>query len=204
MDQGKEQAEAAAQPVSPSDHSLLERYRRGSQDAATELYLRYADRLRALARGQLSPALARRLDLDDIVQSVFGSFFRRAGSGYYDVPVGEELWRLFLVIALHKIRNQGAYHRAARRDVRREGGGDAHDPALALAAQGDEAAYAFLQLVIDEALGRLPAQHRQMVELRIEGHEVAEIARRSGRSKRTVERILQEARARLGGPPAKG
>ena len=51
----------------PSDHSLLRRYRRGSEDAATQLYLRYAQRLRGLARAQLSPALAPRVDLDDIV-----------------------------------------------------------------------------------------------------------------------------------------
>src|SRR2546430_6231837 len=52
-----------------SDHSLLQRYRRGSEDAATQLYLRYVHRL-----GQ--PAQA--VDIDDLVQTVFGSFFRRS------------------------------------------------------------------------------------------------------------------------------
>jgi DNA-directed RNA polymerase specialized sigma24 family protein len=37
-----------------------------------------------------------------------------------------------------------------------------------------------------------------MVELRIEGYAVAEIAHQTGRAKRTVERLLQEARQRLG------
>ena len=46
-------------------------------------------------------------------------------------------------------------------------------------------------------LTRLPAPHRQMVTLRIEGYEVAEIAQQTKRSKRSVERILQEARKRL-------
>jgi len=32
---------------------------------------------------------------------------------------------------------------------------------------------------------------------RVQGHEVAEIAKQTGRSKRTVERILQDVRARL-------
>ena len=36
-----------------------------------------------------------------------------------------------------------------------------------------------------------------MVELRIQGHEVAEIARQTGRSKRSVERALQEVRSKL-------
>jgi RNA polymerase sigma-70 factor (ECF subfamily) len=180
----------------PSDRSLLQRFQRGSQDAATQLYLRYAARLRALAKVHCSPDLFRRIDVEDIVQSVFGSFFRGARQGYYMVPAGEELWRLFLVIALNKIRAKGAFHRAAKRDVRLTAGSEWLERAEA-ADPNDEAAYRHLHLVVEEALGRLPAQHKAMVELRIEGYEVAEIARRTGRSKRTVERILQEAREQL-------
>ncbi len=181
----------------PSDRSLLQRFRRGSQDAATQLYLRYAARLRALAQTHCSPDLAPRVDVDDIVQSVFGSFFRGASQGYYDVPAGEELWRLFLVIALNKIRAKGAFHRAAKRDVRLTAGSEWLDRSEA-AHPHDEAAYQHLHLVIEEALDRLPPEFKEMVELRIEGYEVVEIARKTGRSKRTVERILQEARRQLG------
>jgi DNA-directed RNA polymerase specialized sigma24 family protein len=67
------------------------------------------------------------------------------------------------------------------------------DPAL-LEAQEDSA---ILHLCVEDALGQLPALHRSMAELRIEGHEVAEIARQVGRSKRTVERTLQDVRTRL-------
>jgi RNA polymerase sigma-70 factor (ECF subfamily) len=184
-------------PDEPSDHSLLERFRHGSQDAATQIYLRYAHRLRALAEAQCSTELARRIDAEDIVQSVFGSFFRKASSGYYDVPAGEELWKLFLVIALNKIRAKGAFHRAAKRDIRMTSGGDLFDQAVASKTDQDKAAYIFLQLTINEALERLPPQHRHMVEYRIEGYDVNEIARKSGRSKRTVERILQESLKKL-------
>ncbi len=186
-----------ADPGGPSDHSLLRRYRRGSQDAATQLYLRYARRLRGLARAQLAPALAGRVDLDDVVQSVFGSFFRRADSGLYDVPVGEELWRLFLVLALNKIRNQAAFHRAARRSVTRTVGLDESTAAEEVGDGGDAASFAQLSVSIGDALERLPAVQREMVELRVEGFEVAEIAAKTGRSKRTTERLLQEAREHL-------
>src|SRR5262249_38375591 len=101
-----------------SDHSLLHRVREGSQDAATQLYLRYVQRVHALTHAQCSAELARQVDAEDIVQSIFGSFFRGASLGYYDVPAGEELWKLFLVIALNKIRAKGNYFRAAKRDVR--------------------------------------------------------------------------------------
>jgi RNA polymerase sigma-70 factor, ECF subfamily len=193
-----DEAPGAVAAAVPSDRSLLRRYRQGSQDAATQLYLRYAQRLAALARVECSPDLTPRLDVEDIVQSVFGSFFRGVSQGDYDVPAGEELWRLLCVIALNKIRAKGAYHRAAKRDVRRTAGGEALDQA-GVSPPYDGAALAFLELSVREALGRLPAPHRAMLELRIEGHEVLEIARKTGRAKRTVERLLQEARETLRG-----
>jgi RNA polymerase sigma-70 factor (ECF subfamily) len=54
-----------------------------------------------------------------------------------------------------------------------------------------------LTLVLQEAVGQLPETQQQMVQLRIEGHEVAQIAQATGRSKRTVERVLQKFRQRL-------
>ena len=181
----------------PSDHSLLLRFRRGQDDGPTLLYLRYAGRLRALAAAQSAPGLAARLDPEDIVQSVFRTFFRRAAGGQYDVPEGEEIWKLLLVIALHKIRSAGVFHRAARRDVRQTAGGAAFDRAVDSTHGRDEEALTVLRLVIDEILDALPASHRPIIERRIEGYEVAEIAERLRRSKRTVERVLQEFRRRL-------
>ena len=98
-----------------SDRSLVRRLRTGSQDAATQLYLRYAKRLHGLTRAKCSPDLASRVDSEDIVQSVFRTFFRRVQKGEYDVPDGEELWKLFLVIGLNKIQSVGTFHRAAKR-----------------------------------------------------------------------------------------
>src|SRR5436190_7312745 len=89
---------APAQAEGPSDGSLLRRFRGGSQDAATLLYHRYAERVHALAKAQCSPELARRLEPDDIVQSVFRTFFQKASQGLYDAPAGEDLWSLLLVI----------------------------------------------------------------------------------------------------------
>ncbi|MDB5389069.1 MAG: polymerase subunit sigma-70, partial [Planctomycetaceae bacterium] len=50
-----------------SDHSLLRRFRLGSEDAATEIYMRYARRLHALTQANSSPDLASRVDSEDIV-----------------------------------------------------------------------------------------------------------------------------------------
>jgi len=55
-----------------------------------------------------------------------------------------------------------------------------------------------LRMVIDEITHKLPEVKQQMIRLRIEGYEIEEIARQTGRSSRSVERTLQEFRQVLG------
>lgn len=188
-------APADSNPEASSDHSLLVRWRRGQDDAFTELYLRYAERVRLLAESRSSKALAARVDPEDIVQSVFRTFFRKAATGHYDVPNGEELWSLLLVIALNKVRRAASHHKAAKRDVRRINA-DA-DPDIASSSRDNDQALTVLRLTIEEALADLPPLQREIIHLRTEGYEVAEIAAKVQRSKRTVERGLQQFRDRL-------
>jgi RNA polymerase sigma-70 factor (ECF subfamily) len=183
--------------AAPSDDSLLRRCSDGSEEAAALLYQRYAQRLRALVRARTSAQLVSRLDADDIVQSVFRSFFRVANTGLYEVPDGKDLWRLLGTIALNKVRTQGAFHRAAKRDVRLTATLGFKDPSRGAQTRKDEAGDTFFQLAIEEALDKLPPQQRAVVELRLQGYEVAEIAGQVGRGKRTVERHLQQALACL-------
>lgn len=187
---------AGAEPPGgdPSDGSLLARYCAGNDEAAAELYRRYAERLRRVVETQFSARLAARLDAEDIVQSAFGSFFRVARTGVYQVPAGEHLWKLLFTITLNKLRAQGVRHTAAKRDVRLTA--PLGEEALAPAGK-DDLAEAQFYLVLGEALDRLAPLHRQMVELRLRGFEVAEIARQTGRAKRTAERVLQQAMAQL-------
>jgi RNA polymerase sigma-70 factor (ECF subfamily) len=191
----EQEAVADAEPE-PSDHSLVRRVRQGNQDAAELLYRRYAQRLLTLVQARQLPDVASRVDSDDIVQSVFGSFFRGVSRGMYDAPEGEDLWHLFLVITLNKIRAKGVFHRAAKRDVRLTVGGSAIDRYPDGPTSGEDA-YVLLKLAVEEALAGLPVQHRRVVQLRMEGYEVAEIAQLMQRGKRSVERILQECRERL-------
>jgi RNA polymerase sigma-70 factor, ECF subfamily len=187
-----------ADPVAPpdemcSDQSLLRLLRSGDRDAALALYRRYAPRVRELTRSQCPADLASRFDPEDIVQSVFRCFFHDARRGLYQAPAGTDLWRLLVIIALNKLRARCAYHRAACRDARQTRGSDTlaglrdvlGDPA-------DDSAY--FDLLVREALKRLPLPHRDVVTLRLEGHSVTEVSGRLGRSKRTVERLLQECR----------
>jgi RNA polymerase sigma-70 factor (ECF subfamily) len=197
MPAGKPKGAGGSPPDSVSDGSLMRRLSAGSEAAADRLYARYVTRLRALARARLSTDVNARVDPEDIVQSVFRRFFHAAKRGNYDAPNATDLWDLLLVITLNKIRSEESYQRAAKRDVRRTKAGGSETNLLAQVADRDEAAATVLQLYVEEALGRLPAASRQVVELRMEEHGVADIARHTGRSKRTVERILQESRDAL-------
>jgi len=177
------------------DRHLLDRFQHGDQDAATSIYVRYVRRLLALVRAESSQALAMRVEADDIVQSVFRTFFRRAIQGEYDVPEGDELWKLFLVIAVNKIRSTAAFHHAAKRDIRRTVGATTADQFGGRTAE--EEASRTLKLVVDELLAKLPTTHQQIIRLRIDGCDVNEIAVQMKCSKRSVERVLQGFRQLL-------
>jgi len=201
MNGGREEETCGDSPQtskdSPSDNSLLRRFCAGDEEAATRLYHKYAQRLRALVQARCSSQLASRLDADDIVQSAFRSFFRVASTGVYDVPAGEDLWKLLLTIALNKVRTQGVFHRAAKRDVAMTTSLDVEGVDQDIPARPDDLEETFLRMALEEALEKLPPQQRTMVELRLQGHDVVAIARQTGRAKRTVERNLQQALARL-------
>ena len=100
----------------PSDHFLVAQCHAGSQDAATQIHVRYVKRLTNLVRSRCSAKLARTAGVEDIVQSIFGTFFRRVGQGFYGVSDGDTVWKLLLVIALNRVRTQATYYYAAKRE----------------------------------------------------------------------------------------
>lgn len=181
-------------PPLPTDRSLLRRFKGGDEQAAAALYLRYAHRLRALAEKRVG-GYAGRFDADDVVQSVFRVFFHGVRRQAYEAPESGELWGLLMVLALSKIRTLVGHHRAGKRAVQRTASvaDFGRDQVLAR----DENAAAFLRLVLEEQMAELPASNREIIRLRTLGYEVGEIVDRTGRSRRTVERVLQDFRARL-------
>ena len=179
----------------PSDHTLVRFIRGGDETAAAELYLRYAARVRQVVAARWSAAFAARFDPDDVVQSVFRTLYEKVRSRSFEVPKGGELWGLLSALAVNKVRDQIAHHRAAKRDVYRttDPGGFVREGVFA----HDEQTAALIRLVVDEYLRALPEFERSVLALRMTGHTVAEIAARTGRAVRSVERVLHKVRDRL-------
>lgn len=178
-----------------SDESLIHSIREGDESAAATFFDRYVAKLEKLAGHNLSGDLSARFDTNDITQSVFRTFFRRVSRGEYSAPKSDTIWNLLVVITLNKVRSAGNYHRAAKRDVARTADSDLTQLRQAIVA--DEETLRVVHMTIQEVVGDLPESQQQMIQLRLEAHEVGEIAEKVGRSKRTVERVLQSFRQRL-------
>ncbi len=181
---------------------LLARWRDGDQQAAAELFDRYAKRLTALAQRRLPARLGVRVDAEDIVQSVYRSFFIAARNGRYVLERSGDLWRLLFGITMHKVQHQVRYHQAGKRDVDLEqpAGGQnagfslpadvaAHDPPV-------EEAVALSDL-LEQAMADIEPLERRMIELRLQGYRVGEIAGDTGRCVHTVLRVMDRFKKRL-------
>ena len=104
---------------------------------------------------------------------------------------------MLLVIALNKIRKLANHHRAQKRDVGKTCGSDVLDVVGHNNHSPDETSMKILQLVLDELFRDMTDTQRHVIQLRIEGHKTDDIAKRTGRSSRTVERVLQLFRVKL-------
>lgn len=168
------------------------------QGAARELFRRYSERVLGFLRPRLSDRLAGRVEADDVAQSVFNSFFRGVRDGGFTFAQREDVWRLLVGIAVHKLRNQCRRHTAGGRDVGREVA-DPVGEAVARDPSPDEAAA--VGDVLERSLrGRTP-RDREIVERFIQGVPYEQIAADINWSQRTVRRVCEgfvsELRERL-------
>ena len=129
------------------------------------------------------------------MQSVLKSFFRGVQSGNYDAPPGATLWNLLAVIAVNKLRGKATHHSAQCRDIDREVALESVDDAQVI----DVSSVEFFEVCVRETLDQLRPLDREIVSLRIQQHTVGEISEITGRTRRTVERSLQNSRQRLAG-----
>jgi len=79
-------------------------FRENDDSAVADFWARYEERLRRLAERNLSDRMKRRIDADDVVQSAFRTFLRRAGQDEFELRDRQNLLSLLTTITLNKIR----------------------------------------------------------------------------------------------------
>jgi RNA polymerase sigma-70 factor (ECF subfamily) len=187
--------------VDQSSVELVNRWRNGDQHAAEALFEQYTGRLLALAQSRLSNKLALRVDAEDVVQSVYRSFFAHAKTGGYVLERSGDLWRLLVAITLNKVRSQASHHTADKRSMDREQRAALDEwEGLSVAALTREPTPLEAAVLADElehVMRQLDPTRRQMFELRLQGYSVEEIATACDRGIRTVKRGLGQIREEL-------
>jgi len=149
--------------------SVLQRWRDGDEEAAEELYVRYADRLWKLARTQIGQRLGRRFDADDVVQSVFRTFFRRVRGGEFVIDESAALWQLLVKITINKVRRKAKFHKAAKRNVDLEVQLSDHESLPELLTELPKAESAEVLVgELDDLLGCLKEREVEIVRLCLE------------------------------------
>jgi DNA-directed RNA polymerase specialized sigma24 family protein len=188
-------------PASASEQALIDLWRRGDQDAARKIVERYLDRLLHLARGRISQRLASRVDPEDIVQSVFRTFFVRLKDGRFVFAEQEDLCKLLMRITLHKTLRQVAFHKAAKRNpgLETEHGEQHREQLMALLDREPtpEATVMFLDQ-LEHFFAQLQPLERRIVELRIQGCSNDEIVKElklgyDRKIRRLLERVQEVA-----------
>jgi RNA polymerase sigma factor (sigma-70 family) len=176
--------------------NLIDQLRAADPQGAALLVQRYAARLARLAEEHLSRQVAGRVDGADIVQSVFRTFFARCARGEFRIDSSGQLWGLLVTLTLRKARAQVRRHLAGKRDAAVEVSGDA---ALAEVVSREPGPAEAAELVdrIEWLLRGLPELYAQVLERRLQGHAVADIAAELSISRQTVYRALELLQRRL-------
>jgi RNA polymerase sigma-70 factor (ECF subfamily) len=181
---------------------LMSRLRSGEDAAAREVFERFVSRLVALTRTRFNRLLTRKVDPEDVVQSVFKSFFIRHQAGNLVVDGWDSLWKLLTVITLRKCADRAEYLLATRRNAAREvsgpdgrSGSDGWWVALDRQPQPEEAV--ILAEIVEDLFRDVSAHERPVLELSLQGYTAREISIQLGRAERSVRRLREHIRKRL-------
>jgi RNA polymerase sigma factor (sigma-70 family) len=182
--------------ASPSFQRLLSRFRQQDRERADEMIVqRFAARLAALAARKMSPRLQQRVGPEDVVQSVFATFFRQVDAGRLELRDWETLWGCLAQIAVWRICRHAERHAAGRRSLEREG--PLPEGVRVLDREPSPEEVQIAGELHARLLGALPEKHRPILAGLLDGATQEEVASELGTSLSTVGRVLRRAREQL-------
>jgi RNA polymerase sigma-70 factor (ECF subfamily) len=175
---------------------FIRRVRAGDEAAAEELVRRYGQVVRTHVRAKLHPGLRRKFDSLDICQMVQASFFRRKEESQYGrMGRPEDLVRWLLAMARNKLKQEIRELFADKRDVRHEEA--APDGWEAAGGDPSPSEQAARRELLEEVRRRFSEEERQMLELRNQGCDWDQVARRLGGTPRGRRKQWQRAQERV-------
>ena len=178
--------------------------KQGDASAANQIWHHYFDRLIRAVRQRLGGQNRAVSDEEDIVVSVFDSFYVAAENGRFpDLAVRDDLWRLLLSMSARKVIDK------RRRDQRKRRGrdvaihsleGNPDDPGIieVIGSEPSPEMILMMQESVEQLFSHLGVgQLQELAVAKLEGHSNAEIARKFECSERTIERRLHLIREKL-------
>lgn len=178
--------------VDPQFTELMQQVRQGSPEAAARLLREHGPLVMAVVRRRLHRRLRPKFDSVDFTQAVWASFFVRAAKNHqFETP--DQLAAFLVQMAQNKL---AAEHRRRFRTAKYQ----IHREADAASAASDHVPapgpspteMAIAKETLEQLLTGQPAHYRQIVELKLAGLTVDEIAQRVGTHERTVRRVLKQ------------
>ena len=170
--------------------ALLAAFRAGDPEAGTELYARCAPFIRAVVRCHLHAGLRARFDSLDFVQDVWASFL---ACGRCEFATAKRAKAFLARVAYNKViemhrRRFGTQKCDIAREVPAWEVGPEDEPPARLPTPSQ---WAIAGEAWERLLGLIPPGHRAIVERMREGHRLDDVARMTGVSVSTVNRVVR-------------
>lgn len=182
---------------SPNVSHWIELVKGGDSVAANKIWRHYFDQLVRAVRRKLYGQNRAVSDEEDIVLSVFESFYDAAENGRFpDLSDRDDLWQLLLRMSGRKVIDKRRRDRRQRRggEVRVHSLNELRDGESVIDAIGDEPSpemVLMMQESVEQFFSHLGVgQLRDLAGAKLEGYSNAELAERFGCSERTIERRL--------------
>lgn len=188
--------ERLALPTDERFAKLMDQARRGSQEAAEEVWREYGPYVVYVVRRWLRPEMRGRLDSQDFAQDVWASFFREVPARDA-VTSPDDLIRLLTKMAKNKVISEYRRHSNHRRDFERE---ESHGVFVDGQEIIDEREPTPSQVfaanaLVDELTSGQTETCARMVQMRCDGLSDEEIADHEHVSIRSVRRVFDKLRS---------
>lgn len=194
-------------PSSDLSAQLYTEFVNGDDEAAKAIFDRYVIQLINFAQVRLSSLLQSRIDPEDIVQSAYRSFFRKAREEGLALKRSGGLWRILAAFTLNKTKSYIEKELAGKRTPHREQRNEFWISAVKRDPTPEEAA-----ILIEEVklfIEQMKPRDRRILELRLRGESIDEIAKELANpdpeskltpvhvSHATIRRVLRESKIGL-------